>query len=337
MPIRESVSEAQRMGFYTESRLDLGTPYPVAATMLMALLEERDSYIDDDGYRWSVVGSLLDEAHSRLAWVEWRRRERGTHEDHAYFLKARNAAGRLRVWDIETDHPYFGCTVRSLAWQEDDVVLVYTDKHAVWEARIGTAGPVCRRKVQVSETASVACQLIPADIHAVYADLYHPAWGARHWGRYEGVRRVLASVALNTFVVLLLKLFTRNKLGTDIVGWDVVAGAVLGGAALGVWWARQNTSVPPAESTIYRPFTLSIDSAGFRVRGEGFDSQTGWGQVTSLRRAGSYLLIETGLGGAHLVPVRDFPSSKSADMFLAEMERYAKEASKDGTNEPPRD
>lgn len=307
------LGEAQRLGFFTESRLDLGATYAEAVATLDRLAEGT-AYTDADGYAWLIHASARDDEHQRLAWVEWRMRERGLHEDHDFYLKARDAAGRLRVWAIETANPYFGCRVQSLTWQGDDVVLVYADKHATWEARLGPDGRVDRQETACDE---VACQLTPADIQAVHEALYRPAWGVRHWGRLEGWRRVLAGIALAGFVVLLLKLFARNKLGADLVGWDLVAGAMLGGAALGMWWARQNTTVPAAGSPIYQPFTLSLETSGFRVRGVGFDNYTGWDQVVSLSEAGGCLLIDTRLGGSRFVPRSAFASAEKADAFIA--------------------
>lgn len=304
---------AQRLGFQTESRLDLGATYAESVAMLNRLCSETDTYIDDDGYGWRIVGSHQDDEQQRLAWVEWRYRERGDHEDHGYFLKARDRDGRLRIWEIETINPYFGCSVKSLTWQDDDVVLVYSDKHATWKARLGPDGSARRQKVAATE---VAYHLTPADIQSVHEALFRPAWGARHWGRHEAWRRILASMALSSFGALLVKLFAHNKLGTDLVGWDMVVAAMLGGALFGLWWARQNTTVPPADSPIYRPFNLSLNSTGFRVRGEGFDNHTNWDQVTSLREAGGCLLIETQLGGVHLVPRSAFADSDAADTFL---------------------
>lgn len=308
------LTEVQRLGFFTESRLDLGATYPEAVAMLLRLRADTDAYDDDEGHEWHIVHSHLDDERQRLAWVEWRSRERGTYEDHGYYLKARDAAGKLRVWAIETVNPYFGCTVESLTWEGDDVVLVYADKHATWEARLGPDGPARRQEALKTE---VACQLTPADIQAVHAALYRPAWGARHWGRHEGLRRVLAAMTLTTFVVLLLKLFARNKLGADVIGWDAVAGAMLGGAFIGFWWARQNTTLPPADSPVYRPFTLSLETSGFRIRGEGFDNLTDWNQVTALREAGGRLLIETRVNGTHIVPRLAFASPEAADAFMA--------------------
>ena len=307
------LTDAQRLGFHTESRLDLGASYPEAVAMLNRLRAEKAACVDDEGYAWQIVHSQLDEDRQRLAWVEWRYRVRGRYEDHDYFLKARGADGKLRVWEVDTVNPSFGCAVESLTWAGDDVVLVYADKHTTWEARLGPDGSAHRREAAHNE---VACQLTPADIQAVHEALYRPAWGARHWGRYEGLRRVLAAMALTTFVVLLLKLFARNKLGTDIVGWDAVVGAMLGGAFIGLWWARQNTTVPSGDSPVYQPFTLSLEANGFRVRGAGFDHRTDWNQVTDLREAGGCLLIETRVGGTHIVPRSAFANVEAANAFM---------------------
>lgn len=308
------LTEAQRLGFFSASRLDLGATYPEALAMLARLDEEASPWVDSEGYGWQIVHSRKDNQASRLAWVEWRMRECGTYEDHTYFLKARDTSGKLRVWEIETVNPYFGCTVQSLTWQDEDVILVYADKHATWEARLGPDGQV--RRLEAAST-EVTCQLTPADIQSVHEALFRPAWGARHWGRHERWRRVLAGMALTTFVVLLIKLFARNKLGADIVGWDMVAAAMLGGAALGAWWGRQNTTVPAADSPVYRPYTLSLDTTGFRVRGEGFDNHTDWNQITALREADGCLLIDTRLDGSRILPRSAFASAQVAASFIA--------------------
>ena len=181
-------------------------------------------------------------------------------------------------------------------------------------ARPTADGPADQR---AATDAAVTCQLTPADLQALHNALYRPAWGARHWGRHEGLRRVLAAVSLATLVALLVKLFARNKLGADLVGWDTVAGVALAGAGGGLWWARQNTTVPPTDSLLYRPVTFSLETAGLRMRGEGFDNLTLWNQVSGLREAGGCVLIDTRLGTCHAVPRSAFASPEAADAFIA--------------------
>lgn len=55
------LTEAQRLGFHTESRLDLGATYPEAVAMLNRLRAETDSCVDSDGYDWRIVSSQLDD------------------------------------------------------------------------------------------------------------------------------------------------------------------------------------------------------------------------------------------------------------------------------------
>jgi hypothetical protein len=162
----------------------------------------------------------------------------------------------------------------------------------------------------------IAFQIQPADIEAVHTALYRPAWGARHWGRYERLRLILAGTALTGFVVLLLKLFARNKLGGDIVGWDTVLIFLATGAFMGWWYGRHKPSIAPTGSPLYRPRTLSLDETGFRINSEGYDSHIEWGQVTNLREAGGCLLIWTRLGDTHIVPLRAFASLKAANSFI---------------------
>ena len=164
---------------------------------------------------------------------------------------------------------------------------------------------------------SVACQLTPADIHAVQAALFRPAWGARHWGRHERWRRVLAGMALAGFVVLLLKQFSRSRLGADVVGWDAVMAAGVAGAFMGWLWSRHAHTVPPADSPLYLPFTLAIDAGGVHIAGQGFGQQVSWLQVTALRQAGGCLLIHTRLGETRFVPLRAFGRADAAQAFVA--------------------
>jgi hypothetical protein len=163
----------------------------------------------------------------------------------------------------------------------------------------------------------VSFQVQPADVQRLHEALYRPAWGARHWGRHERLRLVLAGTVLAAFVMLLLKLFTRNKLGVDPVDWGTIAGAALGGAVAGWWWGRQRSAVPAAGSPLYKPQTLSLETSGLRVRGDGFDQHVDWSHVSALREVGGSLLFTTRPAGSHVVPMRAFASPQAAADFLA--------------------
>ncbi len=125
------------LGIFTDSKLDLGASHAQTVAMLAALDAQAAPYVDGDGYTWSIKAQADDAAGQCVAWVEWRWRDRGRHEDHDYYLKARDAQGRLRFWEIKTVNPCFGCTVESLAWVDDEVVLAYGDKHERHVARLG--------------------------------------------------------------------------------------------------------------------------------------------------------------------------------------------------------
>ncbi len=160
-------------------------------------------------------------------------------------------------------------------------------------------------------------QLTPADVQRLHAALYRPAWGARHWGRHERLRLVLAGTVLAVFVMLLIKLFTRNKLGVDPVDWGTIAGAALGGALAGWWWGGMRSAVPAAGSPVYQPQTLTLEATGLRQRSEGFDQHVDWSHVTALREVGGSLLFTTRRAGSHVLPLRAFASPQAAADFLA--------------------
>lgn len=136
-----------RLGFFTTSSLDLGAEHDAVVELLRELESAREPWVDADGYEWMIVASTVDPERRRVAWVEWRTRERGHHTDDAYLLKARDDAGALRVWEIQTYNPHFGCTVRLLKWVGDAVVSVYQDKHDTWLASLGRSGEITRVEI----------------------------------------------------------------------------------------------------------------------------------------------------------------------------------------------
>lgn len=304
---------AQRLGFFTEHTPEQGATFAQAHAALQDLAGQAAPFVDDEGYSWRIGTHLVDEAAQRLAWMEWRMRERGSDEDHDHYLKALWADGSVRMWRIDTGNGYYGRTVHALDWRGDAVVLVYASEYDNHLARMGSDG-----RVHCTRLMDVRFQTTPADVLQLHQALYRPAWGARHWGRFETLRLVLAGATLLTLVMLLIKLFTRNKLGVDPVGWEAVAGAWLGGAVAGGWWARQRSTVPPTGSPVYRPMTLSLEPTGLRWQGDGFESQVDWRQVSELREVGGCLLLTTRLEGTHLVPLRAFSSPQAAADFLAQ-------------------
>jgi len=148
-----------RLGFFTDSALDLGPEYGEVVAMLNELAAADEPYTDEDGYQWQIIAHEIDAEHKRVAWVEWREKESGRITHDNYFLKARDDAGSLLVWEIETYNPYFGCTARFLHWVEDAVVIIYEDKHDTYAASLKTNEDI--RRVEISRewtvTENVLC------------------------------------------------------------------------------------------------------------------------------------------------------------------------------------
>lgn len=140
--------KVNRLGFYTASSLDLSPRFDEVIETLNELAEAREPYTDDEGYQWQITSSRVDENSRRVAWVEWRERESGRFTYDNYYLKARDEAGTLRMWEIETYNPYFGCSVEFLGWIEDAVVIIYEDKHDSYVACLERDGAT--RRVEIS-------------------------------------------------------------------------------------------------------------------------------------------------------------------------------------------
>ena len=147
-----------RLGFFTDSSLDLGSDYAAMVAMLHGLLNAEEPYTDDEGYEWQIIAHVIDEEHHRLAWVEWREQERGRITYDNYYLKARDSAGALLLWEVETYNPYFGCTVRFLQWVEDAVIMIYQDKHDTYVASLKKDSEV--KRIEISPKWSVEGNLL---------------------------------------------------------------------------------------------------------------------------------------------------------------------------------
>jgi len=136
-----------RLGFFTDSALDLGPEYAEVVAMLNELVAADEPYADEDGYQWQIIAHEIDAEHQRVAWVEWREKDSGRITHDNYYLKARDDAGSLLMWEIETYNPYFGCSVRFLHWVEDAVVIIYEDKHDTYAASLKTGADIRRIEI----------------------------------------------------------------------------------------------------------------------------------------------------------------------------------------------
>lgn len=146
-----------RLGFFTTSALDLSPDFESALTMLKQLADpQKPAFEDELEYRWLITASSLDPEQQRLLWVEWRTKDQGHLGFDNYYLKARDREGALRLWEIETYNPYFGCQVHYLGWAENSAILIYEDKHACFVACLDPENQVRRLEIgpewQLTET-----------------------------------------------------------------------------------------------------------------------------------------------------------------------------------------
>ncbi len=142
-----------RLGFFTESSLDLKPAYDDVIAMLNACVAADEPYVDDEGYVWQILNHTIDDEHRRVAWVEWREKERGSITCDNYYLKARDGIGSLLLWEIETYNPYFGCRVHFLQWIEDAVILIYADKHDTYAVRLQQGSEA--RRVEIAHAWTI--------------------------------------------------------------------------------------------------------------------------------------------------------------------------------------
>lgn len=179
--------------------------------------------------------------------------------------------------------------------------------------------------------AQVRYQLTPADIEAIQAELYRPAWGAKHWGRHERLRLTLAGASLAGFAGMLLMLFSQTRLGVDVVGWDMVGIFIAAGMFTGWRWGKNKPGVPVPNSPIYEPMTMTLHPAALEVQNPGGSSHIDWADVTGIESAGNCLIFRTRQNGTHIVPKRAFASQAEAQQFFEQADTFLQAAANDAT------
>jgi hypothetical protein len=130
------VPPVNKLGFFTDSHLDLHPPFSEAAAKLMELLKTPENFVDEDGFEWRMIAGTVDEAGRRLAWVERKERETGTYMNVHYYLRTRDEQGLGERWEVETYNPYFGCWPEFLQWIDNSVVIIYDEKHDTFVASV---------------------------------------------------------------------------------------------------------------------------------------------------------------------------------------------------------
>lgn len=103
-------------------------------------------WVEEDGYEHAIVGGAVE--GERVAWVERRSRSDGGWVDVDYFLRARVGGAQVLEWVVDTYNPYFGCEVEFMRWWgEQQIVLVYEEKHRTIAACVELGGRVALRAI----------------------------------------------------------------------------------------------------------------------------------------------------------------------------------------------
>lgn len=161
-------------------------------------------------------------------------------------------------------------------------------------------------------TDEVHYDLTPADAAAMTAAFARPAFGAKHWGRHERLRRLLAGMAIGGLVFCLVKLYVLRATSLDLPPWE--DGLAFVGALGFVGWklTPKPLEMAPDDPRLgHRSFTWWAEA--FQIAGPGFQSRIDWAAVTELREAEGFLFMVTRWHDIHAVPLRAFEAAGFPD------------------------
>ena len=104
-------------------------------------LSRPDRFVDGDGYERGITAGAIHPERDRIAWVEYRcKQRRDGFLDIEFRLKAQ-VDGRPAIdWIVKTYNPYFGCRVGYMAWHGDRVVVIYREKHQTYACSLCPSG-----------------------------------------------------------------------------------------------------------------------------------------------------------------------------------------------------
>jgi hypothetical protein len=107
------------------------------------ILQRPPSYCDDRGYQNDLLGAAIHPQRNRIAYVESRMKKR-------WWSAMWNASIKIHLWaqsgsdrsvDIRSYNPFFGCDVEYFEWMDDDVLLIYSEKHNTYACSFGSTWP----------------------------------------------------------------------------------------------------------------------------------------------------------------------------------------------------
>lgn len=108
---------------------------------LCTRLGRPERFVDNRGYEHEIVGAAISDDGSRQAWIEGRSKWLNKETmDIEYRLKAIVDGRQALDWEVATYNPFFGCDVGMMAWRQDTVVVVYTEKHQTIVASVPLSG-----------------------------------------------------------------------------------------------------------------------------------------------------------------------------------------------------
>lgn len=105
-------------------------------------------FVDEEGYENAVTAAAIHGTKGWMAWIEHTCKEIDGFYDVDFRLRAQDTAGRELIdWIVETYNPFFGCRVGYMAWHDDQIVVVYREKHDTYACSLGVDGSIERIEI----------------------------------------------------------------------------------------------------------------------------------------------------------------------------------------------
>lgn len=145
---RDGVPNPERVGFISLNMAGLGpTGSSAAAIQVARVLNRPVEFVDEQGYERLITAGAMDAEGTRLAWVENKSKEiTSQYVDVEFRLKVMVDDQIVVDWVVQTYNPYFGCHVGYMAWHDQQVILVYQEKHHTYACAAPVDGAVrCER------------------------------------------------------------------------------------------------------------------------------------------------------------------------------------------------
>lgn len=119
------------------------------------ILQRPSSYCDRSGYQTDLLGAAIHPQGNRVAYVQSRMKKRWWSAMWSVSIKVHlwTASGADRSVDIKSYNPFFGCDIEHFEWMDDNVLLVYSEKHNTYACTFGNTWPP--RFVQIAPSWTI--------------------------------------------------------------------------------------------------------------------------------------------------------------------------------------